>query len=134
VLPAIVQPTVPATIPSTAAPAVDQRFSLIERHVSDYFAALNAGDFARAQAVCCTPSWRSRYPLDEWRRNFAGVTSLRFATPFRYTTVEASRIVADVDYSFANSGGDRRFFTLRWTFVPVSGDWLADEAVAAPQR
>ena len=115
------------------APATDQRFGLVERHVTDYFAALNAGDYARAQAVCCTPGWRSRYPLEDWRKNFAGVTDLRFATPFRYPTVETARIIAEIDYSFTNSGGARRFFRLRWTFVPVGSDWLADDAVASPR-
>jgi hypothetical protein len=112
---------------------VDPRFALIERHVSDYFAALNAGDYARAQAVCCTPGWRSRSPLDEWRKNFTGVTDLRFTTPFRYTVVEPGRVVAEVDYSFTNSSGARRNFILRWTFVQVGSDWLADEATAAPR-
>ena len=108
---------------------------MVERHVGEYFAALNAGDYARAQLACCTSGWRARYPLDEWRRNFAGVMDLRFATPFRYPTVEPNRIVAEVDYSFVNSSGDpRRFFTLRWTFVPSGNDWLADDAVASPQR
>ena len=60
----------------------------------------------------------------------SGVTDLRFATPFRYPTVEASRIIAEVDYSFLNSSGARQFFMLRWTFVPSGNDWLADEAVA----
>jgi serine/threonine-protein kinase len=132
--PTVSQPVAPAKNPPTPAAPPDPRFALIERHVSDYFAALNAGDYARAQAVCCTPGWRSRYPLDEWRKNFAGVTDLRFATPFRYTTVEPGRIVAEIDYSFLNSGGTRRLFTLRWTFVPVGSDWLADDAQAFPQR
>jgi hypothetical protein len=122
---------VPSPSPS-AAP--DPRLAVVERHVSDYFAALNAGDYARAQAVCCTPAWRAKYPLDDWRKNFDGVADLRFTTPLRYATVEASRIVAEVDYSFANSSGSRRFFTLRWTFVPAGSDWLADDAVAFPQR
>jgi len=107
---------------------------LVERHIGEYFAALNAGDYARAQMVCCTPGWRARFPLDEWRGNFAGVTDLRFVTPIRYPTVEPNRIVAEVDYSFLNSSGARRFFTLRWTFVPSGNDWLADDAVASPQR
>ena len=75
-----------------------------------------------------------KYPLDEWRKNFSGVTDLRFTTPLRYTAVEAGRIVAEVDYSFASSSGERRFFTLRWTFVPAGSDWLADDAVAFAQR
>jgi hypothetical protein len=134
-LPALsIQPTAPPKIIPTAVPATDQRLPLVERHVSDYFTALNAGDYARAQAVCCTPGWRSRNPLDDWRKNFAGVTDLRFATPYRYPTVSADRIIAEVDYSFANSSGGRRYFTLRWTFVPAGNDWLADDAVASPQQ
>ena len=132
--PAVVQPTAPAKVPPSPDLRPDLRLALVERHVADYFAALNAGDYARAQAVCCTPGWRARYPLAEWQRNFAGVTDLRYVTPFRYPVVEMDRIVAEVDYSFTNSSGARRFFTLRWTFVPVGSDWLADEAVASPQR
>jgi len=133
--PAVIQQTAPATNLPTATPTPDPRFARIERHNSDYFAALNAGDYARAQAVCCTPSWRSRYPLNDWQKNFAGVTDLRFDPPsVRYTAVEASRIIAEVDYSFVNSRGTRQLFTLRWTFVPTGSDWLADEAVAFPQR
>jgi tRNA A-37 threonylcarbamoyl transferase component Bud32 len=127
--PTVLQPTAPAKVQSPG--AADQRLALVERRIGDYFAALNAGDFARAQMVCCTPGWRARYPLDEWRKNFTGVTDLRFATPVRHTTVEPSRIVAEVDYSFANSSGARRLFTLRWTFVPSGNDWLADDAVAS---
>jgi hypothetical protein len=128
-------PTAPPNVTAAAAPTTDQRFGLIERHVGDYFAALNAGDYARAQAACCTQAWRARYPLDDWRKNFTGVTDLRFARPFRYPVVEAGRIIAEIDYSFTNGGSsDRRFFTLRWTFVPVGSDWLADEATASPQR
>jgi hypothetical protein len=132
--PAAAQPTAPAKTAPSPTTAPDQRRALVERHVGDYFAALNAGDYAKAQAACCTPAWRSRYPLDDWRKNFAGVTDLRFATPFRYTVVEAGRIVAEIDYSFANSSGSRRDFTLRWTFVPVGNDWLADDAVAFPRQ
>jgi len=106
---------------------------VVESHVADYFAALNSGDYAGAQAACCTPRWRSQYPVEDWKRNFTGVTDLRFATPFRYTTVEPNRIVAEIDYSF-RSGGAQRFFTLRWTFVPVGQDWLADDAQAFAQR
>jgi hypothetical protein len=62
------------------------------------------------------------------------VTDLRFATPIRYTTVEPSRIVAEIDYSFVNSSGTRLYYVLRMTFVPTSNDWLADDAVASPQR
>ena len=127
---AVVQPTVPAKVP----PSTDPRLALVERHVADYFTALNAGDYARAHTVCCTPAWRAKNPLAEWQRNFSGVTDLRFATPFRYPTVEASRIIAEVDYSFLNSSGARQFFMLRWTFVPSGNDWLADEAVASRQR
>jgi hypothetical protein len=127
--------TAPPGVAATASPSADPRFALAERHVGDYFAALNAGDYARAQAACCTPAWRARFPLDAWRKNFTGVTDLRYTTPFRYPVVEAGRIVAEIDYSFTNGGSsDRRFFTLRWTFVPAGGDWLADEATASPQR
>lgn len=132
--PVVAQPAPTTSIPATGATSSDPRQVLVERHIADYFAALNTSDYARAQAVCCTAGWRSRYPLDEWRKNFAGVTDLRFSTPARYTIVEPTRIVAEVDYSFANSSGARRFFTLRWTFVPVGNDWLADDAVASPQR
>jgi len=131
------KPTQPQLTPAAKSKptgAADQRLALVERHIGEYFAALNAGDYARAQMVCCTPGWRARFPLDEWRGNFAGVTDLRFVTPIRYPTVEPNRIVAEVDYSFLNSSGARRFFTLRWTFVPSGNDWLADDAVASPQR
>ena len=121
------------TVAGTSARQADPRFALVERHVTDYFQALNDGDYARAQAVCCTPRWRSQYPLDTWQANFKGVSDLKFATPFRYTTVEPNRIVAEVDYSFMSAGA-RRFFTLRWTFVPSGQDWLADDAQAFPQR
>jgi hypothetical protein len=106
---------------------------VVESHVANYFAALNNQDYAGAQAACCTPRWRSQYPVDEWKANFAGVSDLHFATPFRYTTVEPNRIVAEIDYSF-RSGGAQRFYTLRWTFVPVGQDWLADEATAFAQQ
>jgi len=137
--PAAPAPTVAALAKPTAVPAptvavaVDQRRAAIERRVGDYFAALNAGDFAGAQSACCTPAWRARYPVAVWQRNFAGVSDLRFATPFRYVSVEPGRIVAEVDYSFL-SGGTRPYYTLRWTFVSSGGDWLADEAVAFRQR
>lgn len=121
----------PTTLPKPTTGA-DPRLAVVERHVSDYFAALNADDYQRAQVACCTQRWRSQYPLDEWRKNFTGVTDLRFTTPFRYLTIQADRIVADVDYSFM-SQGTRRNFTLRWTFVQSGTDWLADEAQARPQ-
>jgi hypothetical protein len=127
-------PVIPPAARALPAAKPDARFALVERHVSDYFAALNAGDYARAQAVCCTPAWRSRFPLAEWQRNFAGVTDLRFVTPFRYPAIESGRIIAEVDYSFVNSSGVRQFYTLRWTFVAVGNDWLADEATASRQR
>ena len=114
------------TAPTGAPPAQ------IERRVGEYFQALNAGDYARAHAACCTPGWRSRFPLDEWQRNFAGVTDLRYSSDFRYTTVEPTRVVAEVDYSFV-SRGERRYFVLRWMLVPSGGDWLADDAQAFPQ-
>lgn len=124
----------PAATGVTAFPRRDPRFAEIERRVAEYFAALNAEDYPRAQTVCCTPAWRARYPVEEWRRNFTGVTDLRFSMPFRYPVVEASRVVAEIDYSFVNSSGNRRSLTLRWTFVPIGSEWLADEAIAVPQR
>jgi serine/threonine protein kinase len=132
--PTVAQQTAPASPQAMAKPPTDQRLALVERHIGDYFAALNASDYARAQASCCTPAWRARYPLDEWRRNFAGVTDLRFATPIRYTTVEPNRIVTEVDYSFVNSSGTRLYRMLRMTFVPVGNDWLAAESVALLQN
>jgi hypothetical protein len=129
---AVPTPPPPAAAPAPAAPS-DPRIAVVESHVADYFAALNKQDYAAAQAACCTPRWRSQYPLDAWQRNFDGVTDLRFATPFRYTTVEPDRIVTEIDYSF-RSGGAQRFFTLRWTFVPVGQDWLADDAQAFAQQ
>ena len=126
-------PTLRATTPPTSTTGQgDPRRTQIERRVGDYFQALNAGDYARAHSICCTPSWRSRYPLDQWQANFRGVTELRYATPFRYIAVEPNHTVVEVDYSFV-SRGERRYWTLRWTFVPVGGDWLADEAQASPQ-
>jgi serine/threonine protein kinase len=126
------QPTAPAKVQAPG--AADPRLVLIERHVGDYFAALNAGDYARAQAACCTPGWRTENPLDQWRRNFTGVTNLRYTTPPRYLTVEANRIVVEVDYLFANSSGPQPPWTLRFTFVPSGNDWLANDAVAFQQR
>ncbi len=123
----------PAAATKPAAPAgADPRLAPIEARIDEYFAALNAQDYARAQNVCCTPSWRSRYPLDEWERNFAGVTDLRRTNPPRYQRVENDVIVVDTDYTFM-SGGQRRNFTLRWTFTPVGSEWQADLAEAFPQ-
>jgi len=31
------------------------------------------------------------------------------------------------------SRGTRKYFTIRWTFVPVGGEWLADDAQAFAQ-
>jgi serine/threonine-protein kinase len=113
--------------PSAPKPAAtgDARLTEVERRIDNFFTDLNVGDYARAQAVCCTPAWRARYPLETWRAKFAGVTNLRYATPIRYVSVEPNRIVADTDYTF-RSGGVTRAFTLRWTFAPVGGEWLAD--------
>jgi hypothetical protein len=48
------------------------------------------------------------------------------------TVADAGRSTLSIPGTGRN--GARRFFTLRWTFVPVAGDWLADDAVATPQR
>jgi hypothetical protein len=118
----------PAADPKPAATG-EARLIEVEHRVDDYFAALNDGDYARAQTVCCTPAWRARYPLETWQARFAGVTNLRYVAPIRYVSVEPNRIVADTDYTF-RSGGVNRAFTLRWTFTPVGGEWLAELAEA----
>jgi serine/threonine protein kinase len=128
------QPTpIPSSAPKPAAPPPaatgDARLAEVERRIDDFFAALNDGDYARAQAVCCTAAWRARYPLETWQANFRGVTDLRYATPIRYVSVEPDRIVADVDYTF-RSGGMNRALTVRWRFEPVDGEWRAELAEA----
>jgi hypothetical protein len=122
---------IPPPKPAAPEPAAtdDARLAEVERRIDNFFAALDADDYARAQAVCCTPAWRARYPLETWRENFAGVTNLRYTTPIRYVSVEPNRIVADTDYTF-RSGGVNRALTLRWTFEPIDGAWLADLAEA----
>jgi hypothetical protein len=125
----------PASEPTAAAsasrPGTDPRRAEIERRIQGYFAALGAGDYARAQAVCCTPAWRARYPLERWQHNFDGVTDLRLVGAPRYLRVEDDLVVVDTDYTFI-SGGARRNFTLRWTFTPVGSEWQADLAEAFP--
>lgn len=100
--------------------------------MTDYFAALNARDFARAQQICCTEAWQARYPLQQWVRNFDGVTDLQQAGEPRYVRVEPDVIVVDTDYSFVSAGVPRTL-TLRWTFREEDGEWKADlaEATAA---
>jgi hypothetical protein len=113
-------------------PGMDARQAQIEGTISEYFQALGARDFARAQQVCCTAEWRARYPLDRWERNFDGVSDLRMVGQPRYVRTEEDIVVVDSDYTFV-SGGRQRTFTLRWTFRPVGARWLADlaEATAA---
>jgi hypothetical protein len=101
----------------------------IEGRIKEYFAALNAEDYARAQQACCTEAWRARYPLDRWERNFDGVTDLALVGEPRYVRVEPESIVVDTDYTF-KSGGRQRDFTIRWTFQPVGNDWQAELAEA----
>jgi hypothetical protein len=117
----------PTTAPS--APGADPRLAQIDGRIRDYFSALNAEDYARAQQVCCTEAWRARYPLRQWERNFDGVTDLRLEGEPRYLRVEPAVVVADTDYTFV-SGGQRRNFTLRWTFQPVGNEWQAELAEA----
>jgi hypothetical protein len=112
-------------------PGIDARQAQIEGRIQEYFEALGAQDYARAQQVCCTPAWRARYPLDQWQHNFDGVTDLRLVGPPRYRTVQDDLVVVDTDYTFV-SGGARRSFTLRWTFKPVGSEWQADLAEASP--
>jgi hypothetical protein len=101
----------------------------VEGTIREYFAALNAQDYARAHGVCCTEAWRARYPLDRWERNFDGVTDLDLLGEPRYLRVEPDVIVVDTDYRF-RSGGRQRDFTLRWTFQPVGDRWQAELAEA----
>lgn len=116
----------PADAP--AAPSVhdDARFAEIERRVAEYAQAVNAGDYARALDVCCTPSFRSRLAREQWQTAVAGMADLQPSTPFRYTSVEPTRIVAEVSYSFL-LGGERQYAISRWTFVPAGEAWLLDE-------
>lgn len=112
---------------------MDARQAQIEGKVRQYFAALEAEDYAQAQQVCCTAEWRSRYPLEQWKRNFDGVTDLHLVNQLRYVKQAEDEIVVDSDYTFV-SGGARRNFTLRWTFRPVGDDWQADLAEASPTQ
>jgi hypothetical protein len=108
---------------------MDARQAQIEGTISEYFEALGARDFARAQQVCCTAEWRARYPLDRWERNFDGVSDLRMVGQPRYVHLEDDIVVVDSDYTFL-SGGVQRTFTLRWTFRPVGSRWQGDLAEA----
>jgi hypothetical protein len=112
-------------------PGLDARQAQIEGTISEYFEALGARDFARAQQVCCTAEWRARYPLDRWERNFDGVSDLRMVGQPRYIRTEDDIVVVDSDYTFL-SGGAQRTFTLRWTFRPVGSAWQAELAEATP--
>jgi hypothetical protein len=114
-------------------PGTDPRMAQIEGRINEYFAALNAEDYARAHAVCCTEAWRARYPLERWQHNFDGVTDLRLTNPPRYLRIEDNVVVVDTDYTFV-SGGARRNFTVRWTFTPVGSEWQAELAEAFPQQ
>jgi hypothetical protein len=129
--PANAPPAAPAGAFVPVRPGTDPRLAKIEGRIQEYFDALNAKDFARAHAVCCTEAWRARYPLEQWRHNFDGVTDLRLTNPPRYPRVEDDGVVVDSDYTFV-SGGARRNFTVRWTFVPVGSEWRADLAEAFP--
>jgi hypothetical protein len=110
---------------------MDSRQAQIEGKVHDYFEALGAEDYGRAQQVCCTAEWRSRYPLERWQRNFAGVSDLHLVNQPRYVKVADDETVVDTDYTFV-SGGARRNYTLRWTFKPIGSEWQADLAEAFP--
>jgi hypothetical protein len=114
-------------------PGVDARQAQIEGKVREYFSALSDEDYARAQEVCCTAEWRSRYPQEQWKRNFAGVTDLRMIGEPRYLDLSDEQVVVDTDYTFV-SGGARRNFTLRWTFRPVGSEWQAELAEAFPTQ
>jgi hypothetical protein len=129
----------PAPKPSASQPGVgvpirpgtDARQAQIEGKVREYFAALADEDYARAQQVCCTAEWRSRYPLEQWQRNFNGVSDLQLVGSPRYLDQSDEQMVVDTDYTFV-SGGARRNFTLRWTFRPVGSEWQAELAEAFP--
>jgi len=114
-------------------PGMDARQAHIESRITEYFAALNEEDYARAQQVCCTEEWRARYPLASWQRNFAGVSDLRLVGAPRYLQRSDDVVVVENDYTFL-SGGARRNFTLRWTFKPVGSEWRADGAEAFPTQ
>ncbi|MFN8633711.1 MAG: protein kinase [Chloroflexota bacterium] len=126
--PVLAKPTSP---PAAAKPTVEQRKAQIERTIQGYFEALRAEDYARAQQVCCTPEWRSQYPLDTWKNNFKGVTDLYLSGAPRYQRVDDDVVVVDTDYTF-RSGGAQRCFVLHWTFKPVGAEWKADIAAATP--
>ena len=129
------KPTSPPALKPAAAQSTsggDPRLPQIEGRIREYFAALNAEDYARAHQVCCTDAWRSRYPLAQWERNFDGVSNLELVGEPRYRRVEPELIEVDTDYTFV-SGGRQRDFTLRWTFQPVGpagNEWQAELAEA----
>jgi hypothetical protein len=113
-------------------PGMDVRQAQIDGTIAEYFEALGARDFARAQQVCCSAEWRARYPLDRWERNFDGVSDLHMVGQPRHVRTEDDVVVVDSDYTFV-SGGTQRTLTLRWTFRPVGSQWQGelDEATAA---
>jgi hypothetical protein len=113
-------------------PGMDVRQAQIDGTIAEYFEALGARDFARAQQVCCSAEWRARYPLDRWERNFDGVSALHMVGQPRYVRLEDDVVVADSDYTFV-TGGTQRTFTVRWTFRPVGSAWQGElaEATAA---
>jgi serine/threonine protein kinase len=152
--PARSTPVPPTTIPPTPAPppteisdvarsgapirpvpsatqVPQQPFAQIEQRLNAYFAALNAGDYARARAVIFTPRFQDQESLDSFKDDFVGVTNLRYTGPFRYTPIDRSHIQVDVDYAFANKTSARLDFTLHMTFVPIGDNWLADVATAS---
>jgi hypothetical protein len=113
-------------------PGMDARQAQINGVIAEYFEALGARDFARAQQVCCSAEWRARYPVDRWERNFDGVSNLRMVGQPRYVRTEDDIVVVDSDYTFV-SGGTQRTYRLRWTFRPVGSQWQGElaEATAA---
>jgi hypothetical protein len=122
----------PAPLPTAPAPVVKPQ-AKIEQTVSRYFAALNTQDYRTAWLACCSPTWRQKHPLDEFESFVVGVTDLRYATPIRQIKSEVNQVTIEVDYSFL-SRGVRRYFTLRWTMIPVGTEWVAEETAAFPQR
>ena len=97
--------------------AAKDRQGFIEARINEYFAALNAQDYARAQNVCCTPAWRSRYPLAQWERNFACSSPSGHKAPCR--APNRSALSGTCRYSFARARVDRESPRLRVTAVPA---------------
>jgi hypothetical protein len=126
-------PAAPGAAMAPVRPGMDTRQAQIEGKIREYFEALNDGDFARAQQVCCTAEWRSRYPLARWQHNFDGVTDLRLVGAPRYLDVRDDRVDVETDYTFV-SGGVRHTLTLPWTFRLVNGEWQGDMAEAYAAR